>query len=56
MGCLASGWYLGIFVYPSMDLDAAGARGGEECYTARNYLPVLPSQELNYFSQLNFCD
>lgn len=53
MGRLASGWHLGVFLYPPMGLDAAGFG---ECYVVGNYLPALPSQELNYFSQLNFCD
>lgn len=50
IGCLALGWHLGMFLHPPMDLDAVGLR------KVRNYLPTLPSQELNYFSQLNFCD
>lgn len=50
MSFLTSGLHLGLFLHPPVGLDAVGLR------KVRNYLPTLPSQELNYFSQLNFCD
>lgn len=54
VGRLALGWHVrGMSPY---GFGWWGARGGGECYMAGNHLPTLPSQDLNYFSQLNFCD
>lgn len=47
VGFLTLGLHFGMFLHPPVQLDAVGLR---------NYLPTLPSQELNYFSQFNFCD